>query len=127
MTTPPRAISKGRKIAAWILVGLISALLLMSAGMKLMASPEVAATFAKYGLDGKMMLIGVGELLTALLFLIPRTSSFGVLVFSGYMGGAIATHMEQGEPYVMPAIMLVVGWFANWLRNPEMFYSFRNR
>ena len=92
-----------------------------------MASPEVAATFAKYGLDGKMMLIGIGELLTALLFLIPRTSSFGVLVFSVYMGGAIATHMEQGEPYVMPAIMLVVGWFANWLRNPEMFYSFRNR
>ena len=43
------------------------------------------------------------------------------------MGGAIATHMEHGEPYLMPAAMLVVGWFANWLRNPDMFYSFRNR
>ena len=99
----------------------------MSAAMKLIGAPEVATTFSKYGLDGKMMLIGIGELVTAILFLVPRTSSLGVLLFSAYIGGAIATHMEHGEPYIMPSLILIVGWLANWLRNPDMFYSFDRR
>jgi hypothetical protein len=127
MTNQPETISKGRKIAAWIMVGLSTALLLFSGTMKLIGAPEVAATFSKYGLDGKMTLIGIGELATAILFFIPRTSSLGVLLFSAYIGGAIATHMEHDEPYMVAALILIFGWFANWLRNPEMFYSLRKK
>lgn len=124
MTNTQKNISKGRKIAAWILTGLLSALFIMSATMTLIGGKEIIAGFAKYGLEGKQILIGTGELISALLFIIPRTSSIGVLLISGYMGGAIATHMEHGEMFMPQAILLVVIWFAYWLRNPEMLASF---
>lgn len=95
-----------------------------SAAMKLMGSEEMTANFAKWGLDGKLMLIGAGELIAAILFIIPRTSSMGVLLLSAHIGGAIATHMEHGEMFTPQAVMLLVVWVANWLRNPEMLSSF---
>ena len=62
--------SKSRKITAWILVGLMSALFIMSALMKLTAGvdSETAKNFAKFGLEGKGSLIGMGELISAILF-----------------------------------------------------------
>lgn len=125
METKP--LSKGRKITAWILVGLMSALFIMSAAMKLMAgeNAEIAVNFVKWGLEGKLMLIGMGELIAAILFLIPRTSSLGVLLLSAHLGGSIATHMEHGEMYIPQAIMLLLVWVANYLRNPEMLASFK--
>jgi hypothetical protein len=119
--------SKGRIIAGWVLVGLLGALFLFSAFMKLKGGEEMAAGFDKFGLKGKELLIGVGELLTIILFIIPRTSSLGVLLLSAYVGGAIVTHMANGESYVFPSVLLVVVWIANWLRNPEMLASFTKR
>jgi hypothetical protein len=124
MTTEQTNISKGRKITTWIMVGLMAAVFIMSAAMKFMGSEELLANFAKYGLEGKQMLIGTGELIAAILFLVPKTSSFGVLLLSCHMGGAIATHMEHGEMYIAQVVILAVLWFTNWLRNPEMFSSF---
>src|SRR5437016_455142 len=124
MTNEKPTISKGRKITGWILTGLLGALFVMAASMKLIWGDAVAANFAKYGLDNKQMLIGAGELISAILFLIPKTSSLGVLLLSAHMGGAIATHMEHGEPYFFQSVILVLVWIANWLRNPEMLASF---
>lgn len=121
--------SKTRKITAWILVGLMSALFIMSATMKLMAGAdaEIAKNFVKWGLDGKLMLIGTGELIAAILFLIPRTSSLGVLLLSAHLGGAIVTHMSNAEMFVPQVIMLLFVWVANYLRNPEMLASFTKK
>jgi len=121
-----KPLSKKRKIASWILVGLMSALFIMSAAMKLIsgADSEMAQNFAKWGLEGKLMLVGMGELISVILFLIPRTSSLGVLLLSAHLGGAIATHMEHGEMFLPQSIMLLLVWVANYLRNPEMFASF---
>lgn len=123
-TTP---MSKTRKITAWISVGLMSALFIMSASMKLMGGAEMATNFAKWGLDGKLMLIGTGELIAVILFLIPRTSSLGVLLLTAHMGGAIVTHMSNGETFIPQAIMLLLVWVANYLRNPEMLASFTKK
>jgi hypothetical protein len=122
-----RNISKGRKIAGWILVGLLGALFVMGACMKLIGGEQTNAVFGKYGLEGKQILIGAGELIAAILYIIPVTSSLGVLLLSAHMGGAIATHMEHGEPYVAQAIILLLVWFGHWLHHPEMFASFRRK
>ena len=127
MTNEQPEISKGRKIAAWVLVGLLGALFLFSASMKLKGGEQIIASFAKLGLTGKEMLIGGGELIATLLFIIPRTTSLGVLLLSAHMGGAIVVHMGQGEPYAFQAIILVLVWVAGWLRNPEMFASFTKK
>ena len=127
MTNNQTEISKGRKIAAWVSVGILGALFLMSASMKLMGGAEVAANFAKYGLSGRELLIGLGELAAAILFMVPRTSSLGVLLLSAHMGGAIVTHMGHGESFAFQSVILVVLWVANWLRNPEMLFSFSKK
>ncbi|MGE0568547.1 MAG: DoxX family protein [Bacteroidia bacterium] len=120
-------ISKSRKVTAWIFIGIMSALFIMSASMKLMAGAdvEIAKNFVKWGLDGKLMLIGMGELIAAILFLIPRTSSLGVLLLSAHLGGAIVTHMSNAEMFIPQVIMLLLVWVANYLRNPEMLASFK--
>ena len=121
--------SKSRKVTAWIFIGIMSALFIMSASMKLMAGAdvEIAKNFVKWGLDGKLMLIGMGELIAAILFLIPRTSSLGVLLLSAHLGGAIVTHMSNAEMFVPQVIMLLLVWVANYLRNPEMLASFTKK
>ena len=48
----------------------------------------------------------------------------GVLLLSGYMGGAIATHMQHGESYIGPSIFLALIWVAGYLRHPELLQSF---
>lgn len=122
-----KALSKGRKITGWILVGLMGVLFAMSASMKLIEGEEIATNFVKWGLDGKLMLVGIGELIATILFLIPRTSSLGVLLLSAHLGGAIATHMEHGETFIPQVIMLLLVWTANYLRNPEMLASFTKK
>jgi hypothetical protein len=72
-----------------------------------------------------VVLIGVGELTSALLFAIPLTHSLGLLLLSSYMGGAIVTHMQHGEDYVVQSVILVLTWVAGFLRHPEVFQSFR--
>jgi hypothetical protein len=72
----------------------------------------------KYGLGEQTRLIGAGALLTALFLVIPRTSSFGILVASAFWGGAICIHMANGEPFLFQAAMLVLSWGGAYLRNP---------
>ena len=115
--------SKGRRIAAWILTGLITLILVGSAAGKLIGARPMAEMFEKWGLRDHMLLIGVGELVSALLFLIPLTNSLGVLLLSAYLGGAIVTHMQNGESYFVPAVLLLLVWVAGYLRHPELLQS----
>ena len=73
---------------------------------------------AKFGLGDQIYLIGAGEVISAVLLLVPHTSSLGVLMVSGFWGGTIATHMAHGEPYVLQAVLLVLTWAGGYLRNP---------
>jgi uncharacterized membrane protein YphA (DoxX/SURF4 family) len=117
--------SRARQIAGWVLTVLLTALFVASATMKLMKTAQVVEMFEKWGLGNEVLLIGVGELTSALLFLIPRTHSLGVLLLSAYMGGAIVTHMQHGESYVAQSIFLVLIWIAAYLRYPQVLQSFR--
>jgi len=128
-----KSISKTRKIATWALVGLLTAIFLLSGATKFMAignpDAEMYKNFIKWGLEGKLPLIGAIELISAILFLIPRTSSLGVLLLTAHFGGAMATHLEHGEmPYIpVIAIIITLIWVANYLRNPEMLSSFTKK
>ena len=119
-------VSRTRQIVGWGLTGLLTAGFVGSAGLKLARLPGVVETMQKWGLGDHVLLIGAGELTSALLFLIPRTHSLGVLLLSGYMGGAIVTHMEHDEPYVMQSVILAVIWITGYLRYPELLQSFRS-
>ena len=102
---------------------LIGGLLIFTGTQKVVGSVPPEA-LVKFGLGEQMRLIGAGALLTALLLLIPRTSSLGVLLTSSFWGGAICIHMAHGEPYLFQAVLLVLSWVGAYLRNPGTFSSF---
>lgn len=111
-------LSKGNRIAAWVLTGLLTAMLLMSAAAKFMA-PEMAANFEKWGLGDWRVIIAVGEIVSALLFLVPLTHRVGLLLLSSYFGGAIMIHLSHGEPFTAPALILAAVWATGFVRDPK--------
>ena len=67
------------------------------------------------------IIIALGEIVSALLFLFPKTNKVGTLLLSSYMGGAIIIHMTGGIGIVMPVVVLMFVWVGFYLRNPKFF------
>ena len=76
------------------------------------------------GLSLPIVVIGASELASAVLLLIPRTSSLGLLLSSAFWGGAICLHMSKGEPFVLQSVLLLLTWVGAYLRVPGTFASF---
>ena len=110
-------ISKPRKIAAWIIAGLLTALYIFSASGKLFLHPE---QMAQIHLGDWRIIIALGELASAFLFLFPKTNKIGTLLLSSYMGGAIIIHMTTGMSIIMPSVILILVWVVGILRNPDL-------
>ena len=107
--------SKTKKIVAWILSGLLLILYLGSAGAKLFQPEQMI----QMQLADWRVIIAIGEIVIAFLFLIPKTNKYGTLLLSSYMGGAIVTHMIWSIPIYIPAVVLILVWFVFYLRNPN--------
>jgi chromate transport protein ChrA len=104
-------------IAAWVLAGLLTALYLFSAYGKL----SNLAQMEQMKLGDWGLIIAIGEIVSAILFLIPRTTKYGTLLLSSYMGGAIIIHMTTATSIVMPSVVLVLVWVVAFLRDKSMF------
>jgi hypothetical protein len=120
------ALAKAKTVGGWVLHVGIGGLMILAGTGKVFgfAAPEVVEALQKGGLGEQIRLIGAGELLTAVLLLVPRTSSLGVLLTSGFWGGVICFHMAHGESYLFPSALLVLTWVGAYLRNPATFSSF---
>jgi hypothetical protein len=113
--------TKTRNIINWVLAGLIGLLFLGSAVAKLMGSEEAIQNAAKFGLDAtSFKALGVVELISVILFIIPRTGVLGTLLLASYMGGAIATHLEHGESIVPQCVIQAILWIVAVVRFPEL-------
>jgi hypothetical protein len=106
------------RVAGWVLHGLIAALMLFAGSGKAFgfAPPEVVEKMQAIGLGDRIALIGFGELLSAVLLLVPRTSPLGVLLTSGFWGGVICIHMAHGEDFLFPSALLALTWVGGYLR-----------
>jgi hypothetical protein len=114
------------KIAGLVLHVLIGGLMIFTGAQKILGLVPTEV-LAKYGLGEQMRLIGAGAFLSALLLVMPRTSSLGILLTSAFWGGAICIHMAHHEPYVFQAVMLVLLWVGAYLRYPATLGSFSGR
>ncbi len=111
-------ISTTKKVTAWTIAGLLTALFLFSATGKLILHPEQMEAMK---LGDWRIIIALGEIISALLFLFPRTTKYGALLLSSYMGGAIIIHMTAAMSIAMPSAVLVLVWAVLYLRHPEFF------
>jgi uncharacterized membrane protein YphA (DoxX/SURF4 family) len=113
--------TKGMTIAGWVLTILIAGMLTFSATMKFLSPQEMIEEFGRLGYpEGLAFYIGLAELGSAVLFLCPRTHILGAVLLTGYLGGAIATHVRLEENFAGPAIGGVLVWLAPFLREPRV-------
>ena len=112
---------KTRNITGWILTALISIVFIASAVMKLKGGEEIVKATAAMGISlGVFQMLGVIELVSVLLFIIPRTGLLGTLLLTAYLGGAIATHLEHQQSVLTPVIIESVLWITATIRFPEL-------
>ncbi|HEU4780953.1 MAG TPA: DoxX family protein [Steroidobacteraceae bacterium] len=105
---------------------LVVLFLLMDAGMKLAAIGPVLQAGEQLGFPGADMARKLGALLLVctLLYVYPRTSLLGAILITGYLGGAVATHVRLDNPlfsHVLFGVYLgVLMWGGLVLREPRM-------
>ncbi|MBS0264365.1 MAG: DoxX family protein [Planctomycetes bacterium] len=115
--------NKARLITGWVLTGLVGLFLIGASGIpKFMDWPGKNEMMDKMGIPLSLLpTIGVIEIAVTLLYLVPRTSFLGAILITGYLGGAILTHVRISDPWVFPVIIGVLTWVALGLRHPVIF------
>jgi len=112
---------KAMNITGWVLTIILALLFAMSAFMKLSLNEAAVQQAAGAGLDAATYrMIGIVEIVSLILFLVPRTGMIGALLLIAYMGGAIATHLQHQQPITMAVAVQMVLWIATLLRFPEL-------
>ena len=65
--------------------------------------------------------MGLLELGCLVIYLIPRTAVLGALLLTGFLGGAISTHLRIGDPFfshtVFPVYVALMVWGGLYLRD----------
>lgn len=111
------------KIVGWILTALLAALFLFSGAMKFSkVEGEMAEGLKKMGIEPELLpKIGVLEISCVVLFVVPHTGFIGAILLTGYLGGAIMTHIRIGDVVYTHVVIGVLVWVALGLRQPEIF------
>jgi hypothetical protein len=125
MQTPAAPATKKQRIAGIVLTTLVALFLTFDTVMKVLRlAPAVEGTTALgYPVD-RVFPIGIIELVCLVLYLIPRTAVLGAIMLSGYLGGAIATHVRIGSPLLshtlFPIYVASLIWGGLYLREPRL-------
>ncbi|MGH9778637.1 MAG: DoxX family protein [Candidatus Acidiferrales bacterium] len=125
MSSTAETVSKKALWGGRILGGLPALFLLLdSVGKFVQPAPVVEGT-VKLGYSESVILpLGVVLLACTVLYLIPRTSVLGAILLTGFLGGAVATHVRVGDPLfthvLFPVYFGVMLWGGLYLRDPRL-------
>jgi DoxX-like family len=109
----------------WILSGIVIAFMTADACMTLVAIEPIkkAALETGYRLD-QMWLIGALQLICLVLYAIPATCVLGAIILTGFLGGAITSHLRVAgtlTPEMIVSLVLgVLAWGGLWFRDPRL-------
>ena len=125
MSHTPSPLSKRRLWAGRILTGLVGLFLLFDAGIKILRLPPAVAGTVELGYPAHVVFgIGLCALGCLALYLIPRTAVLGAVLLTGYLGGAIATHVRVGNPLfthtLFPIYVAALIWGGLALRDARL-------
>jgi len=116
-------VSKGMLWTGWVLSVLPALFLLFGGVMDLVKPPFVLQGTAQMGYPESVLTgLGVAVILCVVLYLIPRTSILGAILLTGYLGGAVATHVRMNDlrSIPMPILFAFVLWIGIYLREPRL-------
>jgi hypothetical protein len=134
MATPTKAIHLDMNTTSaignrtlWIgrIISTLPVLFLLIDGiMKVVKPAVVVAATVQLGYP-ESVIIGLGVVLLActILYLIPRTAVLGAILLTGYLGGAVATHVRVSGPLfniIFPVILGAMLWGGLYLRDQRV-------
>jgi DoxX-like family len=117
-------VSRKNVWASRIVGGLPALFLLLDGAMKLVKPAVVVDATVKLGYpESTIIPIGLVLIVCTILYLIPTTAVLGAILLTGYLGGAVATHVRVGESLfsiIFPVIFGVMLWLALSLNDPRL-------
>ena len=124
-STQPVPIPARRLWAGRILSALPILFLLFDSVAKLMRLPPVLEGMAKLGYsDNVAGPLGITLLICVVLYAVPGTSVLGAILLTGYLGGAVATHVRVGDPLLshilFPTYVAALVWGGLYLRDTRL-------
>lgn len=116
-----KPVSKTRLWTGWIITSLVGLFLLFDAIVKLIMVKEVIEASVRLGYpDNTMFGIGLVLLISTILYLIPKSAVLGAVLLTGYLGGAVTTHVRIGDPFYFPIAMGILVWIGIYLREKRL-------
>ena len=124
----PISANRSTSVSVWagrVLTGIVSLFLTFDVAVKLLEIPAAVEGTAQLGFPPHALLtIGVLGLICLVLYLVPRTAVLGAVLWTGYLGGAIATHLRLENPLfshtLFPVYVGAFIWVGLWLRMPPL-------
>ena len=116
MSASGKIVWVGRVISA-----LVSFLFAMSAVMKLKGGAEVVQGMAHLELPESLIVpLAILEISCVVIYAIPATAVLGAILLTGYIGGAILTHLRVGDPFFMQIAIGLLIWLGLYLREDRL-------
>jgi len=108
-----------------VLSGLVVLFLILDGIIKFIKPAPVIETSAHLGLPLSLAnTLGILLLVCTAIYVIPRTSVLGAILLTGYLGGAVATHLRVGDPLfshiLFPTYLGVMLWLGLYLRDERL-------
>ena len=115
----------GRSWAGIVISAIPTLFLLVDAVAKLFKPEAVITGTVDLGYPETVILpLGITLLICTVLYAIPMTSVVGAILLTGYLGGAVATHLRIGNPLashtLFPIYVALMLWGALWLRDARL-------
>lgn len=118
------SVSKKSFWAGRIVSWLLALFLLLDGAMKLAKPAFVVEATVKLGFsESVIVLLGIVLITCTILYLIPITSVLGAILLTGYLGGAVATHVRMGQelfPIFFALAFGVLLWFGLFLQDARL-------
>ena len=122
-SVPP--VSKPRLWTGRILSALPALFLVMDGVMKMMKPDFVVKATVEMGYPEDVIFgLGIVVLICVILYIIPNTAVLGAILLTGYLGGAVATHVRHADPLfshvLSPVYFAILLWAGLYLREPRL-------
>jgi hypothetical protein len=122
--TQQASISKGRLWTGRVMSFVPALLLILDGAMKFVKPAEVVKATVELGYSENMLVpLGVVVLVCSIVYLIPRTEVLGAILLTGYLGGAVASHLRHEDgvfAVVFPAAFGALFWGGLVLRDDRL-------
>jgi DoxX-like family len=116
--------SKGMLWTGRVLSGLMALFFVLDGVGHLMKPAPVVEAFARLGYPLSASVgIGLLALICTAIYVTPRTSVLGAVLLTGYMGGAVSTHVRAGSTLfetIFPVILGVLVWVGIYVRDAQL-------